>query len=112
MQLPDLMTGLPGEKLLRSGLADVRANRHSIAASLIQIARPRLTQAGLWPENMFPDCEEPEIQLYRLLKGEPGDTYSRYNALLRELVSFEIALDHRLRTSESRLSKSSSCKGS
>lgn len=30
-----------------------------------------------------------------LLRQEGGDTYSRYNALLRELVSFEQALDRR-----------------
>ena len=38
---------------------------------------------------------EPERQLYRLLREEGGDAYSRYNALIRELVSFEQALDRR-----------------
>jgi hypothetical protein len=38
---------------------------------------------------------EPELQLYRLLRREGGDAYSRYNALLRELISFEQALDRR-----------------
>jgi hypothetical protein len=32
-----------------------------------------------------------------LLKLERGDAYSRYNSLLRELVSFENALDRRIR---------------
>ncbi|MCX6930149.1 MAG: hypothetical protein NT154_44095 [Verrucomicrobia bacterium] len=40
---------------------------------------------------------EPERQLYRLLRQEGGDAYSRYNALIRELVSFEQALDRRCR---------------
>jgi hypothetical protein len=40
---------------------------------------------------------EPELQLYRLLRREEGDAYSRYNALVRELVSFEAALDRRNR---------------
>jgi hypothetical protein len=31
------------------------------------------------------------------LRGQSGDAYSRYNALIRELVSFEYALDHRRR---------------
>jgi hypothetical protein len=35
-----------------------------------------------------------EHDLYALLGQEEGDPYSRYNALLRELVSFERALDH------------------
>lgn len=100
MQNLDLIIGLPGEKLLKRGLADVEANRQTIAASLIQIARPRLSRAGLWPKNALPDGGEPELRLYRLLQLEPGDAYSRYNALLRELVSFELALDHRLRISE------------
>ena len=38
---------------------------------------------------------EPERQLYRLLRQEGGDAYSRYIALIRELVSFEEALDRR-----------------
>jgi hypothetical protein len=40
---------------------------------------------------------EPEIRLYRLLRGQGGDAYSKYNTLLRELASFESALDHRQR---------------
>jgi hypothetical protein len=35
--------------------------------------------------------------LYRLLHQQGGDAYSRYNALLRELISFEHALDCRQR---------------
>jgi hypothetical protein len=31
-------------------------------------------------------------------RHEAGDAYPRYNALLRELASFESALDRRLRT--------------
>ena len=95
METADLMTGLPGEDLLRQALADVRAGRHSIAACLVHIARPRLARAGLLPENMV-TAAEPELQMYRLLRQESGDAYSRYNALLRELVSFEMALDARM----------------
>jgi len=42
-----------------------------------------------------PLIEEAELVLYRLLRAEGGDSYSRYNSLLRELVSFEQALDRR-----------------
>jgi hypothetical protein len=35
-----------------------------------------------------------ELELYEILMTEPGNPYGRYNALLRELVSFEHALDH------------------
>jgi hypothetical protein len=38
-----------------------------------------------------------ELELYRMLRQTGGDAYSRYNALLRQLVSFERALDRRRR---------------
>ena len=38
-----------------------------------------------------------ELALYRRLREAGGDAYSRYNALLREVVSFESALDLRCR---------------
>ncbi len=98
MKHDDLMTGLPGEALVRRGLADVRSGHDSIAACLVHIARPRLSRAGLLPGNINQTFTEPEIRLYQLLKQESGDAYSRYNALLRELISFEMALDRRIRT--------------
>ena len=96
MKSDDLMTGLPGEDLLRRGLADVQSNRCTVAACLVHMAHRRLTRAGLLPQNGAIFIGEPELQLYRLLRQEKGDAYSRYNALLRELVSFEMALDHRM----------------
>jgi hypothetical protein len=97
-----LLSGLPGEDLLRQGLADFQSGRCTVPACLVQMARPRLTQAGLVQRNSSHFVSEPEFQLYRLLKQEPGmrDAYSRYNALLRELVSFEAALDHRVQKRE------------
>jgi hypothetical protein len=53
--------------------------------------------AGLIPATKISVMLEPERELYRLLREQGGDAYSRYNALLRELVSFESALDHRCR---------------
>lgn len=93
----DLLTGLPGEQLIRSGLADVKAGRCTIAACLVAIGRPRLERAGLMGEQA-PRQTDPELLLYRLLRREGGDPYSRYNALLRELTSLEQALDHRTAT--------------
>ena len=83
---------LPGGTLVRQGLADLECGRATIAASVASIAGPRLRRAGL----LTGTCalpKEPELQLYRLLRREGGDAYSRYNSLLRELVSFEQALD-------------------
>jgi hypothetical protein len=49
------------------------------------------------PPSLPGQYSEAELKLYGLLKQEGGDPYSRYNALLRELVSFENALDQRKR---------------
>ena len=97
MKIDDLIRDLPGEKLVRQGLADLQADLCTIPACLVRIARPRLSRAGLMPRGVPGPFSEDELELYRLLKLEPGDAYSRYNALIRELVSFENALDHRLR---------------
>jgi hypothetical protein len=93
--MSDLLQGLPGEALLREGLADFRSGRCTIPACLVGMARSRLRRAGLITGVVASSFPEPERQLYRLLRQEGGDAYSRYNALLRELVSFEQALDRR-----------------
>ncbi len=92
---PDLLEGLPGSTLIREGLADHRAGRQTIAACLVRIASPRLSRAGLIDPKVIDD-EDTELKLYQLLSGEGDRAYSRYNSLLRELVSLEHALDHRL----------------
>jgi len=101
MSTNELIAGLPGENLVRQGLADFQAGLCTIPACLVRIARPRLNRAGLMPQSDPGQPSETELQLYDLLKREGGDAYSRYNALLRELVSFKNALDRRLRQSKS-----------
>ena len=97
MANPDILIGTPGEPLIRKGLADAAAGRRTIESCLVAIARPRLSRAGLLPSQAEREPVEPERELYRLLRTEGGDAYARYNALLRELASFEAALDGRLR---------------
>lgn len=92
---PDLLEGLPGSAMIREGLADHRAGLKTIAACLVRIASPRLSRAGLIDPQVIVG-EDTELELYQLLSGEGDRAYSRYNSLLRELVSFEHALDHRL----------------
>jgi hypothetical protein len=98
MKTDDLIARLPGESLVRQGLVDLQSGRHTIPACLVSIARSRLHRAALLPSASvsLPAEPEPELQLYRLLRQAGGDAYSRYNALLRELISFEQALDRRL----------------
>jgi hypothetical protein len=97
MNTDDLIAGLPGEKLVRQGLVDFQSGLCTIPSCLVRIAWPRLSRAGLMPQSIPGQVSEPELQLYDLLKREGGDAYSRYNALIRELVSFENALDWRTR---------------
>jgi hypothetical protein len=86
------LENLPGGRRIELGLAERAAGLQGINACLVRIAAPRLRRAGFLKEENMPDATA-ELDLYQILLGEPGDPYSRYNALLRELVSFEHALD-------------------
>ncbi len=66
----------------------------TIESCLVEIARPRLERCGLLQKA--PPSFDREITLYHLLDQDPGASHSRFNALIRELVSFEHALDLRL----------------
>ena len=93
MNAISLTEGLPGADLVHAGLSDLARGRHTIAACLVRIARTRLSRAGL--ALNVENRSDAELVLYRLLMAQGGDAYGRYNALLRELVSFERALDAR-----------------
>ena len=86
---------LPGGELIAQGLRDAAAGRESAAAMLVRIARSRLARLGLRiPENGPAD---PDLELYRLLAAaDPRRAHSRYNALVRRLVSFERAARSRV----------------
>src|SRR5947209_9757550 len=88
----DLET-LPGGTLVREGLADWVAGRRTVAGTLVQIAKHRLTRAGLVQPDLAASVPAAELELYRLLRMDGGDAFSRYNSLVRELISFENALD-------------------
>ena len=82
--------GFPGADLVEQGLADLEAGRESEAALLVSIGAPRLTQLGVALPRAIPDAEH---RLYILLSERDADgAHSRYNALVRRLVSFERAL--------------------
>ena len=85
------MTGeqLPGEDLIRSGLDDLAQGTESVPALLVSIGAPRLRRLGIPIEQAIPS---PELRLYeRLHNSDPDSAHSRYNALVRRLVSFERA---------------------
>lgn len=81
--------GLPGEDLVRRGIADLERGVESVEALLVSIGAPRLRRLGFAVSEPFPS---PEHRLYELLRERYGDAaHSRYNALVRRLVSFERA---------------------
>lgn len=92
----ELFEGLPGSERILEGLRDYHSGRQSIPACLVRMARPRLIRAGLM-SACLPFDDGAELELYQLLSSS-GDrrSFSHYNALVRELISFEHALDHRL----------------
>ena len=83
--------GLPGAELVTKGLRDLAEDRRdTIEALLVAVGRPRLRRLGL----AVPAVDAPEHQLYqRLAREDPDSAHSRYNALIRRLVSFERAAE-------------------
>ncbi len=86
------MLALPGGDLVMTGLRDLRAGVESIEAALVRIGATNLRARGI--DVPTGDARQsPEHSLYSLLAGKYGDgAHSKYNALLRRLVSFERAL--------------------
>ena len=84
---------LPGGELLATGLSDLRNGIESVPALLAQIGAPRLRQLAIDVPEREPGSPMPEHRLYELLAVAEGDgAHSRYNALIRTLVSFTRAV--------------------
>jgi hypothetical protein len=80
---------LPGAELVEKGLEDLRLGTESVEALLVSIGAPRLKRLGLDVAVAIPEAEH---RLYdRLSESNAATAHSRYNALLRRLVSFERA---------------------
>ena len=91
--VPDVTTAvdesLPGAELMTAGLCDLAAGIRSAESLLVSIGGPRLRSLGIAIPEPF---DEPEDGLHELLQSRYGDAaHGRYNALVRELVSFERA---------------------
>ena len=82
----------PGSDLVRQGVEDLAQRRDSIPALLVLIGAPRLRALGLPVPDT--DIDAPEHRLYqKLWQEDPDSAHSRYNALVRRLVSFERAME-------------------
>ena len=83
---------LPGADLVEKGIDDLSRGIESVESLLVSIGAPRLrSRAGLVVTG---DIANPESRLYELLAETDSDSaHSRYNALIRRLVSFERAAE-------------------
>lgn len=86
------LEALPGGDLVQEGIADLVRGIESIPSLLVSIGAYRLRRIGLpVPDTVV---SEPELRLYeKLAESDSDSAHSRYNALVRRLVSFENAAE-------------------
>jgi hypothetical protein len=79
--------GLPGGKIIDTGLAALAADEETPESLLVCLAAPRLRREGVpLPRNLWPDAD---LRLYRLLERTDEDlAHARYLAYLRQAASF------------------------
>jgi len=84
---------LPGEELVRQGLADLAQNQLTDCSLLVLIAAPRLRRLGI----AIPDrpLSQPwEHELYERLDQRLGPAaHFYYNSLIRRVVSYARSLE-------------------
>ena len=87
-------SNLPASDVIEAGLRDLRERRETIPALLVLIGAPKLRSLGLDIPSTSPGfASTPEHRLYDLLATDnPDSAHSKYNALIRKLVSFERAI--------------------
>ena len=92
--LEERFAGLPGADLVIRGVRELDEAEPTECALLVLIAAPRLRRLGI-EVSRRDDIPRPyEHQLYAKLEETHGKgAYSRYNSLLRRLVSFSHALE-------------------
>lgn len=89
----DVRSEFPGEELVRKGTLDLVAGRESEAALALAMAASRLRAVGI--EVPECGCGDPAHRLYEVLsEHDAAGAHSRYNALVRRLVSFLRAAEH------------------
>ena len=82
---------LPGDDFVADGIRDLEHGVESEAALLVSIGAPRLSRLGLVIASPLPDTEHRLCA--RLATTERASAHSRYNALIRRLVSYERAAE-------------------
>jgi hypothetical protein len=86
------LAAFPGGDLVTTGLRDLEHGAETVEALLVSIGMTQLRELGFAVHSPFSD---PEHRLYELLRAQDADgAHSRYNALVRRLVSFEQTVAH------------------
>lgn len=86
------VSSLPGSDLISEGLSDLRQERETVPALLVAIGAPKLRRLGVTVPSNLPST--PEHRLYDLLLLDGANSaHSKYNALIRKLVSFQRAME-------------------
>jgi hypothetical protein len=81
---------LPGSEWIQTGISDLALRKVTLPALLVSIGAPRLRALGIAvPDPIISGAEHRLYQELCLLHGNAA--HSRYNALIRRLVSFERA---------------------
>ena len=94
---------VPGQELVEAGLAAMERGEWTVEALLVAVGAPRLRFIGLHVPDLPDAPDHPEIALYHALgRIYPDDTHSRYNALIRRLVSYEQEMERRKYASRAR----------
>ncbi|MGI8462362.1 MAG: hypothetical protein ACR2OC_12145 [Solirubrobacterales bacterium] len=88
------LQALPGAEIILEGLADLDSGRETECSDAVLMASARLRAAGL-------DITSPPMEtvaahrLYdRLAEADPRNAHSRYNAIVRRVVSFARAVEN------------------
>lgn len=87
---PRELSALPGADLVTQGLRDLGQESVTVESLLVSIGAPALRRLGFLVSRPH---GEAELRLYHLLAARHGaGAHGRYNALVRELVSFQRAV--------------------
>ena len=82
----------PGADWIEAGLRDLARGTESVPALLVLVGAPRLRRLGVAVPPVA--VADPEHRLYAALSADdPDAAHSRYNALVRRLVSYERAVE-------------------
>lgn len=85
---------LPGADLVAEGLADLSAGRETVAAHAVAMASTRLRAAGLEVPERVRTTPAAHLLYEELAREDPRNAHSRYNAIVRRVVSFARAAEH------------------